>query len=141
MTTLSPRFLKAFNSRFTCRALIPSSSAASRRVITFLWALRNVTSRSLSAWVISSCPSCIPKAWGCQDDISTLLKDDILILLPQQYPRGMIKFFFTGVGGFPLAQSQLHLRLGIEYLTKNERSTHTGCPKRRSVVALSGRAE
>jgi hypothetical protein len=32
-----------------------------------------------AAWVISSCPSCIPKAWGRQDDISisTLLKHDI----------------------------------------------------------------
>ena len=26
--------------------------------------------------------SCIPKAWGCQEDISTLLKGDIITLLP-----------------------------------------------------------
>jgi hypothetical protein len=42
-----------------------------------------VTRRSRSACIISSCPSCIPKAWGCQDDISTLLKGDIITLLPQ----------------------------------------------------------
>src|SRR5437667_12873705 len=63
--------------------LTPNSSPASACVISFFLAFFNVTSRSRSAWVISSCPSCIPKAWGCQDDISTLLKDDILILLPQ----------------------------------------------------------
>src|SRR5438309_1816130 len=62
-----------------------NSLAASPCVISFFLVFFNATSRSLSTWVISSCPSCIPKAWGCQDDISTLLKDDILILLPQQY--------------------------------------------------------
>src|SRR5439155_26627343 len=59
-----------------------NSLAASPCVISFFLVFFNATSRSLSTWVISSCPSCIPKAWGCQDDISTLLKDDILILLP-----------------------------------------------------------
>jgi hypothetical protein len=49
-------------------------------LISFFWAFRSVTSRSLSACVISSCPSCIPPAWGCQEDISTLLKGDIIIL-------------------------------------------------------------
>src|SRR5580700_3903000 len=62
--------------------LNPSSSAASRCVITFFLAFFNVTSRSRSACVMSSCPSCIPKAWGCQEDISTLLKGDIITLLP-----------------------------------------------------------
>src|SRR5580658_8945083 len=60
-----------------------NSSAAALCVINLFFAFFNVTSRSLSAWVISSCPSCIPKAWGCQDDISTLPKHDILTLLPQ----------------------------------------------------------
>src|ERR1700689_1389865 len=64
--------------------LNPSSSAASRCVITFFLAFFNVTSRPRSACVMSSCPSCIPKAWGCQEDISTLLKGDIITLLPQQ---------------------------------------------------------
>src|SRR5437879_4168504 len=64
--------------------LNPNSLAASPWVISFFLVFFNATSRSLSTWVISSCPSCIPKAWGCQDDISTLLKDDILILLPQR---------------------------------------------------------
>src|SRR5438552_15556075 len=59
-----------------------NSLAASPCVISFFLVFFNATSRSLSTWVISSCPSCIPKAWGCQDDISTLLKDDILTLLP-----------------------------------------------------------
>jgi hypothetical protein len=63
--------------------LKPSSSAAALCVINFFLVFFSVTSRSLSAWVISSCPSCIPKAWGRQDDISTLLKYDILTLLPQ----------------------------------------------------------
>src|SRR5207249_4783219 len=62
-----------------------NSLAASPCVISFFLVFFNATSRSLSTWVISSCPSCIPKAWGCQDDISTLLKDDILILLPQYH--------------------------------------------------------
>src|ERR1700730_11047365 len=62
--------------------LNPSSSAASRCVIPFFLAFFNVTSRSRSACVMSSCPSCIPKAWGCQEDISTLLKGDIIILPP-----------------------------------------------------------
>ena len=48
----------------TCRSLIPSSSAASRCVISFFFAFCNVTSRSRSASVISSCPSCIPPIWG-----------------------------------------------------------------------------
>src|SRR5438034_8082240 len=61
-----------------------NSLAASPCVISFFLVFFNATSRSLSAWVISSCPSCIPKAWGCQDDISTLLKHDILTLLPQR---------------------------------------------------------
>src|SRR5437667_2922347 len=61
-----------------------NSLAASPCVISFFLVFFTATSWSLSTWVISSCPSCIPKAWGCQDDISTLLKDDILILLPQQ---------------------------------------------------------
>src|SRR5436190_24238586 len=66
-----------------------NSLAASPCVISFFLVFFNATSRSLSTWVISSCPSCIPKAWGCQDDISTLLKDDILILLPHpKYPVG-----------------------------------------------------
>ena len=82
-TALSPRFFNAFSSRFTCRTLNPNSSAASRCVISFFLAFFNATSRSLSACVISSCPSCIPKAWGCQGDISTLLKGDI-ITLPEQ---------------------------------------------------------
>src|SRR5580704_10264291 len=81
-TAWSPRFFSAPNSRFTWRTLIPSSSAASRCVISFFLAFFSVTSRSRSPWVISSCPSCIPKAWGCQGDISTLLKGDIIILLP-----------------------------------------------------------
>src|SRR5205809_7949408 len=59
-----------------------NSLAASPCVISFFLVFFNATSRSLSTWVISSCPSCIPKAWGCQDDISTLLKHDILTLLP-----------------------------------------------------------
>src|SRR6266481_692073 len=79
--------------------LNPNSSAAAHCVISFFLAFFNATSRSLSAWVISSCPSCIPKAWGCQDDISTLLKDDILILLPQMHnPKdGAIKEWDTPV--------------------------------------------
>ena len=52
----------------------PQFLGSLRCVISLFFAFFNVTSRSLSAWVISSCPSCIPKAWGCQDDISTLLK-------------------------------------------------------------------
>src|ERR1700733_1225401 len=67
--------------------LNPSSSAASRCVITFFLAFFNVTSRSRSACVISSCPSCIPTAWGCQEDISTLLKGDIITLPPQTRPE------------------------------------------------------
>src|ERR1700733_13762517 len=63
--------------------LTPSSSAACFCVIKRFFVLRNVTSRSLSACVISSCPSCIPQAWGCQGDISTLLKGDIITLPPQ----------------------------------------------------------
>src|SRR5207247_851441 len=74
----------SFFARCTCRMLNLSSLAASPCVISFFLVFFNATSRSLSTWVISSCPSCIPKAWGCQDDISTLLKDDILILLPQR---------------------------------------------------------
>jgi hypothetical protein len=35
---------------------------------------------------MSSCPSCIPKAWACQGDISTLLKGDIITLPPQGWP-------------------------------------------------------
>src|ERR1035437_8251535 len=69
-----------------CRVLNPSSSAAAHCVISFFLAFFNVTKRSLSACVISSCPSSIPKAWGCQEDISTLLKGDI-ITLPRQRGR------------------------------------------------------
>src|SRR5205807_10082226 len=69
-----------------------NSLAASPCVISFFLVFFNATSRSLSTWVISSCPSCIPKAWGCQDDISTLLKDDILILLPHDLTRSDILF-------------------------------------------------
>src|SRR5438552_17949063 len=76
-----------------------NSLAASPCVISFFLVFFNATSRSLSTWVISSCPSCIPKAWGCQDDISTLLKDDILTLLPQQYLR--VLDFFELVYGIP----------------------------------------
>src|SRR5437867_1676461 len=47
-------------------------------------------SRSLLACVISSCPSCIPIAWRCQEDISTSLKGDILMLLPQRDTAGVI---------------------------------------------------
>ena len=54
-----------------------------RCVISFFFAFFNATSRSLSACVISSCPSCILQAWGCQEDISTLLKGDIITLPPQ----------------------------------------------------------
>jgi hypothetical protein len=43
-----------------------------------LFGFFSVTRRSLSAWFISSCHSCIPKAWGGQEDISTLLKRDII---------------------------------------------------------------
>src|SRR5579862_690772 len=57
--------------------------------------LRNVTSRSLSAWVISSCPSCIPKVWGCQGDISTLLKGDIMTLLPHEGAENPEKITWT----------------------------------------------
>jgi hypothetical protein len=39
-----------------------------------LLTLLSATNRSPSASVISSRPSCILEAWGCQDDISTLLK-------------------------------------------------------------------
>src|SRR5438094_5787053 len=67
-----------------------NSLAASPCVISFFLVFFNATSRSLSTWVITSRPSCIPKAWGCQDDISTLLKDDILILLPQLFLSGAI---------------------------------------------------
>jgi hypothetical protein len=63
--------------------LKPNSSAAALCVINFFFAFFNVTSRSLSAWVISSCPSRILKVWVCQGDISTLLKGDITTLLPQ----------------------------------------------------------
>ena len=69
-------------SRFTCLTLSPSSSAACFCVISRFFALRNVTSRSLSACVINSCPSRIPQAWGCQGDISTLLKGDFITLPP-----------------------------------------------------------
>src|SRR5439155_3672795 len=82
-TTLSPRCFNPDSSRCTCRVLSSNSSAASRCVINFFLAFFKATRRSLSAWVISSCPSCIPQAWGCQDDISTLLKGDIITLLPQ----------------------------------------------------------
>ena len=72
-SALSPRSFIASNSRCTWRTLSPSSSAASRCVISFFLAFFNATSRSRSACVISSCPSCIPQAWDGQDDISTLL--------------------------------------------------------------------
>src|SRR5207248_4336661 len=82
-TALSPPSFSPYSSRCTCRMLNLNSSAASRCVISSFLAFFSVTSRSLSAWVMSSCPSCIPQAWGCQDDISTLLKGDIITLLPQ----------------------------------------------------------
>src|ERR1700681_152204 len=63
-TALSPPFFNACSSRFTCQTLNPSSSAASRCLMSFFLAFFNVTSRSLSAWVISSCPSCIPHSLG-----------------------------------------------------------------------------
>jgi len=78
----SPCFFSAYTSRFTCRTLTPSSSAASRCVISFFLTFLSATSRSRSACVITSCPSCISKAWRCQGDISTLLKGDIITLLP-----------------------------------------------------------
>src|SRR6202162_2432972 len=81
-TALSPRCFIPSSSRCTCRMLRSNSSAASRWVIRFFFAFFKATSRSLSACVISSCPSCIPQAWGCQDDISTLLKGDIITLPP-----------------------------------------------------------
>src|ERR1039458_6571481 len=86
ITALSPCLFSAYNSRFTCRTLSPSSFAASRCVISFFLTFFSATSRSRSAWVISSCPSCIPQAWGCQGDISTLPKGDIITLLPQNLP-------------------------------------------------------
>src|SRR5207248_6093374 len=52
-------------------------------LISLFFTFRSVTSRSLSPSVISSGPSCISPAWGCQEDISTLLKGDIITLLPQ----------------------------------------------------------
>jgi hypothetical protein len=55
-------------------------------VINCLPAFFKATSRSLSASVIGSCPSCIPRSWGCQDDISTLPKYDILTLPPHPGP-------------------------------------------------------
>ena len=70
-----------------------SASALSGRVdilyviwvlISLFFTFRRVTSRSLSPSVISSGPSCISPAWGCQEDISTLLKGDI-ITLPRQF--------------------------------------------------------
>ena len=61
-TALSPRFFNAVSSRLTCRLLIPSSSAACFCVISFFLAFFRATSRSRSACVISSCPSCIPPA-------------------------------------------------------------------------------
>src|SRR5580658_1462015 len=85
---LSPCFFKTYSSRFTCRILKLSSSAACRCVISFFFAFFNVTSRSLSAWVISSGPSRIPEVWGCQGDISTLLIGDIITLPPQLLRRG-----------------------------------------------------
>src|SRR5579864_6712040 len=81
-TALSPRFFSPYSSRFTCRTLNSNSSAACVWVINRFFAFRNVTNRSLSLCVISSCPSCIPQAWGRQEDISTLLKGDIITLLP-----------------------------------------------------------
>src|SRR2546429_8795094 len=78
-------------SRCTCRMPSRNSLAPSPWVISFFLVFFNATSRSLSTWVISSCPSCIPKAWGCQDDISTLLKDDILILLPLSFATPVLR--------------------------------------------------
>ena len=46
------------------RSVIPISVAASFCVISFFFAFFSVTSRSRSAWVISSCPSCTSPASG-----------------------------------------------------------------------------
>ncbi len=62
-TALSPLFLSLFSSRRTCRSVIPNSSAASFCVINFFLAFFNATSRSRSAWFISSCPCCTSPAW------------------------------------------------------------------------------
>jgi hypothetical protein len=64
-----PRFFRqtAAASPAECSTPVP------RCVISLFLAFFNVTSRSLSACVISSCPSCIPQAWGCQEDISIFL--------------------------------------------------------------------
>jgi hypothetical protein len=49
IAALSPRFFNAFIIRFTWRTLTPSSSAASRCVISRFFTFFNVTNRSLSA--------------------------------------------------------------------------------------------
>src|SRR5437773_12145823 len=89
-----------------------NSLAASPCVISFFLVFFNATSRSLSTWVISSCPSCIPKAWGCQDDISTLLKDDILILLPQGMESGQNPDVFVPLNMQPLIVPNQYARNG-----------------------------
>src|SRR6516165_2708669 len=104
-TAWSPRCCKPYSSRCTCRTLSSSSSAASCCVISLFFAFFSATSRSLSAWVMSSCPSCIPTAWGCQDDISTLPKYDILTLLPQP-DRGRIVTFVLSAGACLLNAQQ-----------------------------------
>src|ERR1041385_7219061 len=85
ITALSPRWFSAYSNRFTCRTLSPNSSAAACCVITRFFAFFNITNRSRSPGFINSCPSSISQAWSCQGDISTLLKGDIITLLPQQH--------------------------------------------------------
>ena len=63
ITALSPRFFSAYSSRFTWRTLRSSSSAASRCVMSLFFAFLSVTSRSRSACVMSSCPSCTLPGW------------------------------------------------------------------------------
>src|SRR6266446_8874401 len=62
-TALSPRRFNARSNRLTCLSVIPNSSAASFCVISFFFAFFRATSRSRSACVINSCPSCTSPAW------------------------------------------------------------------------------
>src|SRR5207253_839361 len=132
-----------------------SSSAASLCVISFFLAFFSVTSRSLSAWVMSSWPSCIPKAWGCQDDISTLLKDDILILLPHPRFRTRRKALSTEPEGVDnTTHDHPHILLVIEHVSHGRRVQRfrewvtpellTGggvhCPERAAIVAEEDQA-
>src|SRR5580704_1229695 len=90
---LSPRWFSASSNRLTCRTLTPTSCAASRCVMSFFVTFLSATSRSRSACVMSSCPSRIPPAWDCQEDISTLPKEDIITLLPQRPPESPSRNF------------------------------------------------